>query len=49
MLFSLCAVIVDRRYVLSLRRYENDRSAEAVLAGTVYKSCNSFVISEKKG
>ena len=31
MLFSLCAVIVDRRYVLSLRRDENDRSAEAVL------------------
>ena len=48
MLFSLCAVIVDRRYVLSLRRDENDRSAEAVLAGTVYKSCNSFVISEKR-
>ena len=47
MLFSVCAVIVDRRYVLSLRRDENDHSAEAVLAGTVYRSCNSFITSKK--
>ena len=48
MLFSLCAATVDRRYVLSMRRDENDRSAEAVLAGTVFRSCNSFINSEKR-